>query len=106
MPHLVQIEGESEPEHATEASNHPQPQTQSLGVASSFPGYSAPETIGQTRQVLASHYGLGGVRQQTLTQIAQGLGISKERVRQIADGARAKLRKWAHLEGLEPLEVR
>jgi RNA polymerase primary sigma factor len=54
------------------------------------------------RQVLASHYGLGGVPHQTLTQIGLELGISKERVRQIKDGARAKLRKWARLEGLEP----
>jgi RNA polymerase primary sigma factor len=57
------------------------------------------------RQVLASHYGLGGVPQQTLTQIGQQLGITKERVRQIEDGARAKLRKWARLEGLGPLAI-
>ena len=29
-------------------------------------------------------------------------GISKERVRQIEYSARAKPRKWARLEGLEP----
>jgi RNA polymerase primary sigma factor len=57
------------------------------------------------RRVLASHYGLGGVPEQTLTQIGQQLGISKERVRQIEDRARAKLRKWARLEGLEPLAI-
>jgi RNA polymerase primary sigma factor len=58
------------------------------------------------RHVLASHYGLGGVPRQTLAQIGQQLGISKERVRQIEDGARAKMRKWACLEGLKPLEIR
>jgi RNA polymerase primary sigma factor len=57
------------------------------------------------RRVLASHYGLGGVPQQTLAQIGQQLGISKERARQIEDRARAKLRTWARLEGLEPLAI-
>jgi DNA-directed RNA polymerase sigma subunit (sigma70/sigma32) len=33
------------------------------------------------------------------------LGISKARVRQIEERARAKLRKWARLEGLEPLAI-
>jgi RNA polymerase primary sigma factor len=57
------------------------------------------------RRILASHYGIDGARKQTLTQIGQELGISKERVRQIEDRARAKLRKWAQLEGLESLPI-
>jgi RNA polymerase primary sigma factor len=57
------------------------------------------------RQILTTHYGIGDAPQQTLTQIARELGITKERVRQIVDRARAKLRKWARLEGLEPLEI-
>jgi RNA polymerase primary sigma factor len=60
---------------------------------------------GRERRVLASHYGLDGVPRQTLTQIGQELGISKERVRQIEDRARIKLRKWARLEGFEPLAI-
>ena len=35
------------------------------------------------RRVIANRYGIGGGSQQTLTQIGQQLGISKERVRQI-----------------------
>jgi RNA polymerase primary sigma factor len=57
------------------------------------------------RRVLASHFGIDGAPRRTLTQIGQELGISKERVRQIEDRARAKLRKWARLEGLEPLVI-
>ena len=57
------------------------------------------------RWVLASHYGIDGAPKQTLRQIGKELGISKERVRQIEDRARAKLRKWARLERLESLPI-
>jgi RNA polymerase primary sigma factor len=57
------------------------------------------------RRVVASHYGIDDTPKQTLTQIGRELGISKERVRQIEDRARAKLRKWARLEGLAPTEI-
>jgi RNA polymerase primary sigma factor len=57
------------------------------------------------RRVIANGYGIGGGSQQTLTQIGQQLGISKERVRQIEQRARAKLRKWARLEGIEPMAI-
>jgi RNA polymerase primary sigma factor len=56
------------------------------------------------RRIIACRYGLGGVPQQTLTQLGQQLGISKERIRQIESCAHVKLRKWARLEGLEPSE--
>jgi RNA polymerase primary sigma factor len=57
------------------------------------------------RRILASRYGIGGATEQTLTQIAQELGISKERVRQLATRAQNKLRMFARLEALEPLEM-
>ena len=57
------------------------------------------------RRILASRYGIGGAPEQTLAQIAQELGISQERVRQIAVRAHAKLRKFARLEALETLEI-
>ena len=57
------------------------------------------------RWILASRYGIGGTPEQSLTQIARELGVSKERVRQIAARAHAKIRKFAHLEGLEPLAI-
>jgi RNA polymerase primary sigma factor len=57
------------------------------------------------RRVLASHYGIGDAPGQTLVQIGRELGITKERVRQIEDRARAKMRRWARLEGLEPSEI-
>ena len=56
------------------------------------------------RRIIAGRYGLGGVPKRTLTQLGQQFGISKERVRQIEDGARAKLREWARLEGPGPPE--
>jgi RNA polymerase primary sigma factor len=57
------------------------------------------------RRILASRYGIGGAPEQTLTQIAQELGISKERVRQIAARAQAKIRQFARLEALDPSEI-
>jgi RNA polymerase primary sigma factor len=57
------------------------------------------------RRILASRYGIGGATKLTLAQIGQELGISKERVRQIAARALAKLREFARLEALETLEI-
>ncbi|HKI19739.1 MAG TPA: sigma-70 family RNA polymerase sigma factor [Isosphaeraceae bacterium] len=50
------------------------------------------------RRILVSRYGIGGAPKQTLVQIGQELGISKERVRQIEARANAKLRKIAQRE--------
>jgi RNA polymerase primary sigma factor len=58
------------------------------------------------RLIVSSRYGIDGVPQQTLVQIGRELGVSKERVRQIATRALAKLRNFARNEGLEPLGER
>jgi RNA polymerase primary sigma factor len=57
------------------------------------------------RWILARRYGIGGAPEQTLARIGQELGISKERVRQIEVRAQTKLRKFARLEALDPLEI-
>jgi RNA polymerase primary sigma factor len=57
------------------------------------------------RRILACRYGIGGAPEQSLAQIAQELGISKERVRQLAVRAHAKIRDFARLESLEPLAI-
>jgi RNA polymerase primary sigma factor len=57
------------------------------------------------RRILASRYGIGGTPEQSLTEIAQELGVSKERVRQLAARAHAKLREFARCEALEPLAI-
>ncbi len=40
------------------------------------------------RKIIISRFGLGGVSEQTLEQLGRGLGITKERVRQIESRAR------------------
>ena len=57
------------------------------------------------RWILTNRYGLGGVAERTLAQIGHQLGISKQRVGQIAARAESKLRKLARLETLEALEI-
>ena len=57
------------------------------------------------RRILSRRYGIGGGPEQTLRQIGVELGISKERVRQLANRAQAKLVQFARLEGLEPSEI-
>ena len=57
------------------------------------------------RRIIANRHGIGGVPEQSLSQIGLGLGISKERVRQLEQRAHAKLRKFVRLEALEPSEL-
>jgi RNA polymerase sigma factor (sigma-70 family) len=53
------------------------------------------------RAIIVQHFGLGeGAQAQTLAQLSQNLGISKERVRQIEHKAIVKLRTM-----LEPVQM-
>jgi RNA polymerase primary sigma factor len=54
------------------------------------------------RRIIVNRNGIGGVPEQTLKQISLDLGISKERVRQLEEGAHAKLRSFARAEAIEP----
>jgi RNA polymerase primary sigma factor len=57
------------------------------------------------RWILVNRYGLGGATQRTLAQLARELGISKQRVSQLALRAENKLRKIARRETLAALEI-
>jgi RNA polymerase primary sigma factor len=50
---------------------------------------------GRERRIVIGRYGLGGAGKQTLAQLGNELGISKERVRQIELRATTKLRRFA-----------
>ncbi|MBV8607207.1 MAG: RNA polymerase subunit sigma-70, partial [Singulisphaera sp.] len=50
------------------------------------------------RPLIVGRFGIGGARAQTLKQIGNELGITKERVRQIQARAQDKLRKLARTE--------
>jgi RNA polymerase primary sigma factor len=54
------------------------------------------------RRIIVSRFGLEGAREQTLRQLGEELGISKERVRQLESRARRKLRELALAQGLDP----
>jgi RNA polymerase primary sigma factor len=56
------------------------------------------------RWVMVNRHGIGGVPEQTLTQIGLELGICKERVRQLKERALAKLQYFARLEAIEPAD--
>ena len=63
--------------------------------------------LGKREQwILTTRYGLGGAPERNLAQIGRELGISKQRVSQIAARAESKLRKIARRETLESLEIR
>ena len=53
------------------------------------------------RRIIVSRYGLNGANEQTLEQLGQELGITKERVRQIESRAQDKLRRFANEEKLD-----
>jgi RNA polymerase primary sigma factor len=58
--------------------------------------------LGKREQwILSSQYGLDGVAERSLAQLGREMGISKQRVSQIAVRARAKLRNLAQRETLE-----
>jgi RNA polymerase primary sigma factor len=57
------------------------------------------------RWILTNRYGLSGAAERTLAQLGRELGISKQRVSQIAARAENKLRKFARREALEALEI-
>ena len=52
------------------------------------------------RLILVSRFGLDGAEALTLERVGQALGITRERVRQIEARAKAKIRKFAPIEGL------
>jgi RNA polymerase primary sigma factor len=60
---------------------------------------------GRERRILEHRHGIGGVPEQSLRQIGQDLGISKERVRQLEQRAHAKLRDLARCAALDPAEL-
>ncbi len=51
------------------------------------------------RRILVGRFGIGGAREETLGQLGAELGISKERVRQVAVRALDRLRGFARTEG-------
>jgi RNA polymerase primary sigma factor len=53
------------------------------------------------RRILIRRYGIGGINVQTLEQIGRELGVTKERVRQIASRAHDKLRRLMCEERLD-----
>jgi RNA polymerase primary sigma factor len=57
------------------------------------------------RWILANRYGLGGIPERTLADISRELGISKQRVSQLAARAENILRRIARHETLEALEI-
>jgi RNA polymerase primary sigma factor len=50
------------------------------------------------RRVLVGRFGIGGAREETLSQISVELRISKERVRQLEARARDRIRRLARTE--------
>ena len=58
---------------------------------------------GREQTILVLRFGLSGDKQ-TLTQIGQELGISKERVRQIESRAMNKLRTFAKVQQIYPVD--
>ena len=55
------------------------------------------------RKIIVSRYGLAGTRQKTLDQLGKEFGITKERVRQLENRAREKLREIAEAQKFDPM---
>ena len=55
------------------------------------------------RKIIVSRFGLEGTCQKTLSQLGKELGITKERVRQLENRARDKLREIAEAQKLDPM---
>jgi RNA polymerase primary sigma factor len=53
------------------------------------------------REIIARYYGLAGGEAQTLEEIGQALGITRERVRQVKEVAMRKLQHQAGIEGVD-----
>jgi RNA polymerase primary sigma factor len=54
------------------------------------------------RKIIVSRFGLEGTCQKTLSQLGKELGITKERVRQLENRARQKLREIAEAQKFDP----
>ena len=55
------------------------------------------------RKIIVSRFGLEGTCQKTLSQLGKELGITKERVRQLENRARFKLREIAEAQKFDPM---
>ena len=55
---------------------------------------------GRQRTILAMHYGLGGRRASTLSEIGEHLGVSRERVRQLERQGIARLKRLLVIDGI------
>ncbi len=55
------------------------------------------------RTIIVSRFGLEGTCQKTLSQLGKELGITKERVRQLENRARGKLREIAEAQKFDPM---
>ena len=55
------------------------------------------------RTIIVSRFGLEGTCQKTLSQLGKELGITKERVRQLENRARGKLREIAEAQRFDPM---
>ena len=52
------------------------------------------------RDVLRRRFGLDGEIERTLVEVADALGVSRDRVRRIEERALSKLRRWSTRAGL------
>jgi RNA polymerase primary sigma factor len=55
------------------------------------------------RKIIVSRFGLEGTCPKSLNQLGKELGITKERVRQLENRARGKLREIAEAQRFDPM---